>query len=762
MKLKTKIFTAIFCFSAFLLGQSGNPGLSGPSCLSQRVSQSHYFDWINSQYEGTTEEQAMINLDFFKWMHDTYGMKLDIYSLDVGNMDDGPMTAGVGRLSPYHYGNLESREFIDQFPNGFGPLADKAAEFDCRLGLWLGPGGFGITEKDRQLRKEMMVSLCRDHNFKLFKMDAVAGQFDKSEEDLMIETLEECRRYTPDLIVSSHRVDFGRVDPLVTHKLWAGEETYVDVFINNKKTAAHHREGALERGLTPGMDRMYEDHGVCLSSCMDYWEDELILQAFNRSLILAPQIYGNPWFLRDDEYPKMARIFNLHRKYRDRIIDGFQLDSAQYGPVAVSRGDAKLRFITLRNTTWEPVHYKIDLNNTIGLKRSGRISVKMLHPWEENLGSYRWDETISVEVLPFRACLIAAGEELDEPGLKNGPYRIVPAPEGREAEIVPLEKPTEAYHYHIATPAETGVPDFAEALFEATCFAADNNALEVRSLERSGQSNITQVRRAREAFLNKPMFVNRAIWDKNLFDGDIETFFTARLDGRMLRIDFGKEGIVDEVIIKIRDRQYPELDTELERFKENARAEVSNDLLNWREAVLESGGMGTIGRIRVLDGQPVRYIRVKGAPRRIAEVEAYDNGEELERSGWRASNLFADYMEGEAVGAFKADFTIEHVEEGSYLCLALNGVHGHEKAWAALRVDGEFIGAPDRAVSFDSNTWEYYNVELDRDYTYYFPMDESFTGRDIEAWVLILDGGSADIRPEVWMTAYPIPWEEEE
>jgi hypothetical protein len=747
MKQKRKTLTTTI-FLLALLAQ----------CFAQPVSQSHYFDWINSQYEGTTEEQAIINLDFFKWMHDTYGMKLDIYSLDVGNMDDGPRTAGVGRLSPYHYGNLESREYNEQFPNGFGPLAKKAAEFDCRLGLWLGPGGFGKTDKDSELRKEMMVSMCRDHDFRLFKMDAVAGQFDKSEENIMIETLEECRKYTPDLIVSSHRVDFGRVEPLITHKLWAGVETYVDVFINNNKTASHHREGSLERGLTPGMDRMYEDHGVCLSSCLDYWEDELVLQAFNRSLILAPQIYGNPWFLRDDEYPKMARIFNLHRKYRERIIEGFQLDSAQYGPYAVSRGDGRLRFITLRNNTWEPVHYNISLNENIGLDRESKVDVRMFHPWEENLGSHSWGETISVEVLPFRTCLIAAGEKLDEPGLPEGPFRLIPALPGKEARVIPLEVPERPYHYHITTLVESEVPGFAESLFEATCFAADNNALEVRSLERSGTSEIPQVVKAREAFVNKPMFVNRAIWDKNLFDGDIETFFTSRLEGRMLRLDFGMEDMADEVIIRIRDRQYPELNPELERFSDDTRAEVSADLISWREAILESGGSGTIARVRILDGSPVRYLRVKGAPRRIAEIEAYYKGAELDRSEWRASNLFPDYAEAKAVKAFKADFSINYAAKGSYLCLALNGIHGHEKAWAALRVDGEFIGAPDRAVSFDSNTWEYFNVEMDRDYTYYFPVDESFVGSEIEAWVIILDGGSADIRPELWMTAYPIPW----
>ncbi|MHB8054700.1 MAG: hypothetical protein ACYDH3_05590, partial [Candidatus Aminicenantales bacterium] len=84
------------------------------------------------------------------------------------------------------------------------------------------------------------------------------------------------------------------------------------------------------------------------------------------------------------------------------------------------------------------------------------------------------------------------------------------------------------------------VPDDAEALFESTCFAADNNALEVRCIQRSGPSEIPQVNACRKTFFDKPMFVNRGIWDKNLFDGNLNTFFMARLEGKMFRLDMGK------------------------------------------------------------------------------------------------------------------------------------------------------------------------------------------------------------------------------
>lgn len=54
--------------------------------------------------------------------------------------------------------------------------------------------------------------------------------------------------------------------------------------------------GALAHGLTAGLTRPLEDPGVCFSSCLDGWDDDLVLQAFDRCAILAPQSYANPWF----------------------------------------------------------------------------------------------------------------------------------------------------------------------------------------------------------------------------------------------------------------------------------------------------------------------------------------------------------------------------------------------------------------------------------------------------------------------------------
>ncbi len=769
-------------------------------------SKSHYFDWINSQYEGTTEAQTLVNMDFFQWLHDEYGLELDIYSLDVGNIDDGPYTAGVGRLIPFHYGTLDSPEFKAQFPRGFAPLVKKSAGFGGRLGVWMGPDGFGDTSEEEKARVDMLVALCRDYNFIAFKIDAVAGQLRPEKQETFRRAVEACRVFCPDLMIQNHRVKLGAAAEVASVSLWEGIETYIAVFMPNSGTAVHHRAGALARELPPGLTRRLEDHGVCLSSCLDFWEDDLVLQAFNRCLLLAPSIYGNPWLLRDSEFPKLARLFNLHRKYRDILTGGIILPEDRYGPFAISRGDGVTRFITLRNLTWNPVTYLVRLDKTIGLDSEGEIEVRRFHPAEAVIGRFSPDSEVAVEVPAFRACLIAASTRpLPEIGVEGGDYEVVRETPGKPAIVrllgtpgareeirltpggikfrravldgadasrllagkaVRVDFPGESrrapWHRKIGDLEPCPVPRDAEALFEATCFAADNNALEARSLLRSGPSAIPQVNAARAAFFSKPMFVNRGIWDRNLFDGRTDTSFVARLEARTFRLDFGRPLRMDRIILKVRDRQAVGLSPDLDSFGSEAAAEVSADLDTWLPLAPTWGGKGTIAVLKTPRDKPVRYLRLRGAPRRLSEVEAYLDGEPLDRIGWRASNLFHAYSQMPAVAAWQLTFKPEEVSANAYLAVALNGKHGNARAYAALRVDGRPVGAPDRAVSFPSNTWEYENVETDGNTTYYFPLSKSMAGQTIEIVVLLLQGGTNGIRPEAWITAYPTPWETRE
>lgn len=754
-------------------------------------SRSEYFSWINNTNEGATEAQTLINMDFFRWLHDEFGMELDIYAFDAGALD-----------GKRFYGRMDSDRFRSQFPNGFQPVYEKAKEVGTRLGIWGGPDGFGDTPEEERERIDQMVLLCRDLEFILFKFDSVCGPLRPEKENAFIRMMTECRRYSPDLILLNHRLGLDRAQAHATTFLWEGKETYIDVFSTNRVTAPHHRAEAISRGLVPGLKRLTEDHGVCLSSCLDYWEDDLILQAFNRSLILAPQLYGNPWFLRDDEFPKLARIFNLHRKYRDIMVDGIVLPEGRFGPSAVSRGNGDTRLITLRNLTWEPVKYSVPLNEIVGLTIPGQVHCRQFHPAERVYGDLAYGSTVDLEVAPFRTCLLLlTTARCDEPSVLGTAYEVLrdvpgkpvliqlkglPGTDaavslpadfrmfkaaklgGRNAEALcsgkeisltfPGRRLNKRFHRKLADLEPGDIPADAEALYEATVFAADNNALEVRSLQRSGASRIPQVIAARAAFLEQDMFVKRGIWDRNLFDGDEETgFWTSRkynidqrIKGGCLRIDLGTVTDVDGIVLKSPD------DYSLQPMlrEEANHVEVSADLKSWDRLSYMTDTSMVIKLPR-----PVRYLRFQSFADRITEIEGYKDGRSVNRIRWRASNLFAHPRRMEPAKAWRAEITLEEWVKGSYLCIALEGEHGVEGAYAAMKVAGEYLGCPDRSPSYPSNTWEYINARRDGNYTYYVPLTEDLVGRNIEVFVLAYEEDKVDLKPSVWITAYPVPYE---
>ena len=86
-----------------------------------------YFTWINNTNEGATEEQTLINLRFFKWLHDEFGMRLGIYAFDAGAID-----------SQEFYGRMDSERFRS---------VSQRLQGDRRTGqvLQLPPGAVGRT-----------------------------------------------------------------------------------------------------------------------------------------------------------------------------------------------------------------------------------------------------------------------------------------------------------------------------------------------------------------------------------------------------------------------------------------------------------------------------------------------------------------------------------------------------------------------------------------------------------------------------------------
>ena len=803
MKKQLRIASCLVCIASVLLPAFGFAAAESQKHPKAGADQStpaksQYFSWINNTNEGPTEEQTLANLAFFKWLHDEYGMTLDIYAFDAGFVDGKNFSAIM----------KQSDRFKKQFPNGLSRVVKEAASMGTRLGHWGGPDGFGNTPEEEQARIDMMAGLCRDYNWALYKFDQVCGNLRPEKEGAFIRMMEASRVHSPDLIALNHRLPLGPEGlALMTTQLWDGQETYVDVHISNNVTAPHNRAGAISRGNTEGFSRLYEDHGVCISSCVDYFDDDMILQAFGRNLILAPEVYGNPWLLRDDEYPKFARIFNVARRYRDILIHATALPVATFGTNAVARGDSTTRLLTLRNLTWEPVTYTLPVGE-MGLEAEKPVSVRQLHPTEKILGTYQSGESCVVTIPAFRACLLlATTAKCQEVGVAGCDYEVVrDTPDkpvlirllGRPGTSAPVTllpgnrkfstatldgkslkdftkcepvavsfegaKLKSPWHRKLATLSVAQLPVDAEALYEATCFAADSNALEARSEVRSGPTKIPVVKAARDAFFNQRTFVGRGLWDRYLFDGDPETTFYVKSRGKRdsrvtedapLRIDFGAV-IAPEIIELVAPNQYALGD--LLEGEGGSKAEVSADLKSWTTIPYIHGEKSWI---RLPKGMKVRYVRLPKFGCVLSEVNAYVGEKSLPRDTWRASNLFGSFTGMKFTKAWSGTVQVEEFVKGGYLCVALNGKHGPEGAYVALRTkDGRYIGAPDRAPSFPCNAFENGARKRHSNMTYYFPLTSEMVGKELEVVVLAKAEADDQLRPDVWQTASAEPFVE--
>ena len=94
------------------------------------------------------------------------------------------------------------------------------------------------------------------------------------------------------------------------------------------------------------------------------------------------------------------------------------------------------------------------------------------------------------------------------------------------------------------------------------------------------------------------------------------------------------------------------------KCQEAARGAVSADLKTW---IPVSGFITRDIEMRIPSDTPVRYFRLSSSPELITEVRGSYRGRALDRSGWRASNLFASYRSAPAEATWSAGFVLEEV-----------------------------------------------------------------------------------------------------
>lgn len=752
-----------------------------------------YFSWVNNCNEGSDEQMTLDNLDFFKWLEDEYGMKIKIYAFDAGNFD-----------SPQdNYFDSENKWWKKKFPSGFDTVAEKAREYGITLGVWGGPDGFGETKESEEKRFNEVVSLCKKYNFGLFKFDSVCGVLREEKKEIFEKMIAKCRKYCPELIVLNHRLDLGDAQKYVTTFLWEGLETYVDVMTYNHTTAPHHRQSLLARGLVPDLLRLCEDHGVCISSFNDFFEDDLVLQAFNRALVLSPEIYGNPWFLRDDEFARLARIYNLAEKYAKLLVSGITLPE-KYGPYAVSRGNRKSRIITLRNLSWKPVTIEISLNSEIGITEKKDIYFLQYHPTQKYLGKFEYGSVVSVNVEPFRTYMaLLSTDRPDDILIKGCDYEVIkdipnrPAEinivRGTKAEILePFTKAelngkeikkeffanTDEYLYpprFLTTLEPCEAPNDSQKIYETICFDVCCDSLEKQAVKRAGETRFQAVQKCRDNFFNQLSYKIRGCDFSYMFDQNEETFYdtwtlplSLRISGGALRIDLGNEYDIEEMTIEYFNSDDPE---HIKPNKPAYRGDFSSDLETWTDFFLSKKQTGqpketflalqnvntalpvygTLDKsIYQINGK-LRYIRLYDAPDRIYHVKFFINNKQINIKPLNANNLFAPYAFKKPRSARKKTITLPDFKPGSYLAFALNGNHGKEGAYCAAKFDGRILPCSDRAPSYPVNFWNSFVPSSANNNTYYMPLPQAARNKEITLYTLILSDGCEDFTADIWL-----------
>lgn len=761
-------------------------------------SKSEYFSWINNTNEGSTEAQTLVNFAYFDYLKRTYGMQLDIYAWDAGNLDGARET----------YETFDSPKIKAQYPNGYGPVAKAAEKLDTRLGVWGGPDGFGKTKESAEKRLEQMVSLARDYRFALFKFDGVCGTLAPENRPYFVKMMQECRRYQPDFILLNHRLDFGEEGmQYATTFLWEGVETYVDVHISNDRCAPHHRAYMMSRGNTPNMTRMTEDHGVCISSQNEYFEDELIIQAFGRNLILAPEIYGNPWLLRDFEQAHLARIFNLHRRWNDILVDGFELTGDTYPKHTVVRGSADRRFIAAGSMEWNEKTMQVPLNDSIGLAKCEKVAVFVHHPYEKFVGFFDYGETVDIALEPFRASLvqICDAEKADKVPL-NCEYEVlhetadgivdklkivsckgdITLPDGTVYKASAFDNTLRAPRKlgEISADSFCEVPENSEQQLETLLFAQNHDSLERQAVNKAGDTSIPEVQAARDAFFNQRTYQLRGLESGNAFDGKDDTFFDGtsrlhfggyRIQGGCLRADFGAVYDADcvEITYFDSDEQFVSRDS-MQMQGPTGVCTYSDDLADWKKTSIDSvyilraetvpAVVQAVHNIIDVKGKrkcvrypvngSIRYFRMPCPLDRIYKIALVKDGKELALCNPKANNLLpADRKVGYAK-EMQIKVPASEWKDGCYISVALDGTHGIEGAYALLEADGEIITAPDRAPSYQANGWEcppFRSVRQDHHYTYYFPIAKEMCDKALTIRILGMDKEKSDYPVQVWL-----------
>jgi len=624
-----------------------------------------YFDWLCHDNSGPLESEVLANFAALRRLKDLHGLQFDIYNSDAG------LVESQGTYYPQFKPN-----FLKRFPAGLRPIADAAAALGMRLGLWIGPDGFGEAPEDMAARRNQLRSWVEDFNVGLFKMDTVVSALEHKDKYILekkyqslADALTEARTIDPRFIAINHRINNSPYMLTITDcLLWRGQETYIDVHISNRTASLYNRDCSIGRELTSEFYktpfRLFEDHGICFNSCLERWEDDLVTQAFGRASVLSPEMYGTFFFLDDEDYPRLARLIQLHKQSEPLLKKAFPLPDGD-----IAHGDGRSSLVLVRNMSWETKTKTIPLDGSIGLSTAPGtpLTVRQRHPYElfiaKEGGGFTSGESVSFEMDPYSLRMIQVDTGVPtEPYLAGIPYEIIPGADARNFGLRLLGLPGRDYDVTFVNfgggtvrtddgaavkagekPWRVGFPgrppeeklfsqgtefqdDYAglsEGAFltETAKFAIDDDALEIRVMEalKMTPSALPEIEACRSYMWKKVVIAEGS--DGNAFDGDPYTRwsdgypkrspFTGspapyRSETSLWRIDLGESTDLAKLELKVvRRTEAAFLDA----------VETSPDLRTWAKVE----GLS----LKAADGIPFfTELRQRGKTIKIFDIEA--------------------------------------------------------------------------------------------------------------------------------------------
>ena len=178
-----------------------------------------------------------------------------------------------------------------------------------------------LHPRRKKARIEQMVRQCRDLDFALLSSTRSPDPFVPKENSLHPHD-DQWRKGSPGSPSAQAPISLDKAEARATTFLWEKRGLCRCTF---HRPGDEHRTmvqiAAEPQGLVPDLKRLTEDHTACACPRGPRSLGRRSCPPGVHQPCSAPQIYGNPWLLRDDQFPKLRGSSACFRKYREILVE---------------------------------------------------------------------------------------------------------------------------------------------------------------------------------------------------------------------------------------------------------------------------------------------------------------------------------------------------------------------------------------------------------------------------------------------------------